>query len=68
MHYVALGDKHSRTEVGSTGRVWYSGSPEVTNYDDIEPDPGHVLVVDVDEDDPHRRCGSTPAASAGGGS
>lgn len=52
VHYVALGDKHSRTEVGGTGRVWYSGSPEVTNYDDIETDPGHVLVVDVDETDP----------------
>ena len=38
--------------VGSTGRIWYSGSPEVTNYDHIEPDPGHVLVVDVDETDP----------------
>jgi DNA repair exonuclease SbcCD nuclease subunit len=54
VHYVALGDKHSRTDVGSTGRVWYSGSPEVTNYDHIEPDPGHVLVVDVDEQDPGR--------------
>ena len=54
VHYVALGDKHSRTEVGSTGRVWYSGSPEVTNYDDIEADPGHVLVIDIDEDDPAR--------------
>ena len=54
VHYVALGDKHSRTQVGSTGRIWYSGSPEVTNYDDIEPDPGHVLVVDIDEDDPRR--------------
>jgi DNA repair exonuclease SbcCD nuclease subunit len=52
VHYVALGDKHSRTEVGSSGRVWYSGAPEVTNYDDIETDPGHVLVVDVDECDP----------------
>lgn len=52
VHYVALGDKHSRMQVGSTGRIWYSGSPEVTNYDDIEPDPGHVLVVEVDEDDP----------------
>ena len=51
MHYVALGDKHSRMQVGASGRIWYSGSPEVTNYDDIEPDPGHVLVVDVDEDD-----------------
>lgn len=28
--------------------------PEVTNYDDIEPDPGQVLVVDVDETDPAR--------------
>ena len=54
VHYVALGDKHSRMSVGSTGRVWYSGSPEVTNYDDIEPDPGQVLVVDVDETDPAR--------------
>src|SRR5581483_235048 len=54
VHYVALGDKHSRTQVGPTGRVWYSGSPEVTNYDDVERDPGHVLVVDIDEDDPAR--------------
>jgi DNA repair exonuclease SbcCD nuclease subunit len=54
VHYVALGDKHSRTQVGSTGRVWYSGSPEVTNYDHIESDPGHVLVVDVDEADSAR--------------
>lgn len=54
VHYVALGDKHSRMQVGSTGRIWYSGSPEVTNYDDIEPDPGHVLVVEVDEHDPAR--------------
>ncbi|MFV1365275.1 exonuclease SbcCD subunit D [Mycolicibacterium elephantis] len=52
VHYVALGDKHSRMHVGSTGRIWYSGSPEVTNYDDIEPDPGHVLLVEVDEHDP----------------
>ena len=52
VHYVALGDKHSRMQVGTSGRVWYSGSPEVTNYDHLEPDSGHVLVVDVDEDDP----------------
>lgn len=49
IHYAALGDKHSRTAVGDSGRVWYSGSPEVTNFDDIEPDPGHVLVVDIDQ-------------------
>lgn len=57
VHYVALGDKHSRMQVGSTGRIWYSGSPEVTNYDDIESDPGHVLVVDLDESDPTRPVG-----------
>jgi DNA repair exonuclease SbcCD nuclease subunit len=51
LHYVALGDKHSRMSVGATGRVWYSGSPEVTNFEDLEPDPGHVLSVDIDEDD-----------------
>jgi len=54
IHYVALGDKHSLTTVGDSGRVWYSGSPEVTNFDDIESDPGHVLVVDIDENDPGR--------------
>jgi len=54
IHYVALGDKHSLTQVGDSGRVWYSGSPEVTNYDDVEADPGHVLIVDIDETDPQR--------------
>ncbi|OIN82261.1 exonuclease SbcCD subunit D [Mycobacterium malmoense] len=49
IHYVALGDKHSLTRIGGSGRIWYSGSPEVTNFDDVESDPGHVLVVDVDE-------------------
>lgn len=49
VHYAALGDKHSLTQVGGTGRVWYSGSPEVTNFDDVESDPGHVLVVDIDD-------------------
>ena len=57
IHYVALGDKHSRTQVGDSGRVWYSGSPEVTNYDHVESDPGHVLVVDIDETDPARPVG-----------
>jgi DNA repair exonuclease SbcCD nuclease subunit len=52
VHYVALGDKHSRTEIGDSGRVWYSGSPEVTDYDHKEADSGHVLLVDMDLDDP----------------
>ncbi len=49
LHYVALGDKHSRTAVGDCGRVWYSGTPEVTNYDDVEAEPGQVLVVDIED-------------------
>lgn len=52
VHYVALGDRHSRTMVGDSGRVWYSGTPEVTNYDHVESDSGHVLVVEMDLQDP----------------
>ena len=57
VHYVALGDRHSRTEVGAGGRVWYSGSPEVTNYDHKEADSGHVLVVDMNLEDPAHPVG-----------
>ena len=46
VHYVALGDRHSTTNVGDSGRVWYSGAPEPTDYD--ETDPGNVLIVDLD--------------------
>ena len=48
IHYVALGDRHSTTDVGTTGRVWYAGAPEPTNYTEINP--GNVLVVDLDAD------------------
>ncbi|WP_375002274.1 exonuclease SbcCD subunit D [Gordonia sp. PS3] len=43
--YVALGDRHSLTSVGDSGRVWYSGAPEVTAFDHVESAPGHVLEV-----------------------
>ena len=46
IHYVALGDRHSTTDVGRTGRVRYAGAPEPTAYDEI--DPGNVLIVDLD--------------------
>ncbi len=62
VHYVALGDKHSRTAVGTSGRVWYSGSPEVTNYDHREADSGHVLVVDIDLDSPSHPVSVEPRA------
>lgn len=40
---VVLGDRHSTTEVGSSGRIWYPGTPEVTDTDEV--DPGNVLVA-----------------------
>ncbi|WP_153397128.1 metallophosphoesterase family protein [Ornithinicoccus halotolerans] len=46
LHYLALGDRHSVTPVGDSGAIWYSGTPEVTDF--RERRPGEVLVVDVD--------------------
>lgn len=48
-HYVALGDRHSTTDVGSSGRVRYSGAPEPTDFREVEP--GYVLLVDLEGDD-----------------
>jgi DNA repair exonuclease SbcCD nuclease subunit len=45
VHYVALGDRHSTTSVGTSGRVWYAGAPEPTDYDEVNP--GNVLLVEV---------------------
>ncbi len=44
--YVALGDRHSLTEVSE--RVWYSGAPVATDFDEI--DSNKALVVDLDPD------------------
>jgi DNA repair exonuclease SbcCD nuclease subunit len=46
LQYVALGDRHSATQV--TGRIWYSGSPEATDFGEL--DSGRALVVEVDRD------------------
>lgn len=48
VHFVALGDRHSATDVGTTGRIWYSGTPEPTDYDEVNP--GNVLIVDLSAD------------------
>ncbi len=53
-HYIALGDRHSRTEVGDSGRIWYSGAPEPTDFEEV--DPGLALLVDVDAE----RAQTTP--------
>ena len=45
VHYVALGDKHTRLAMGRRRLINYSGSPEVTSF--REELPGDVLVVDA---------------------
>lgn len=45
LDYLALGDRHSLTAVGNSGRIWYSGTPEPTDYDEVEA--GYVLLVDL---------------------
>ncbi|MGX1767062.1 metallophosphoesterase family protein [Dietzia sp. NPDC055340] len=60
LDYVALGDRHSVTRVGSGERVWFSGSPETTDFDDVEKDSGHALLVELERALPGgRRGGST---------
>jgi DNA repair exonuclease SbcCD nuclease subunit len=56
LDYVALGDRHSTTSVGSTGRIRYSGTPEVTDFDEV--DPGNVLIVDLQRPSPDAPRGS----------
>ena len=48
IHYLALGDRHSLTELGSSGRIWYAGAPEATDYDEVKP--GFALVATVNEE------------------
>ena len=69
VHYVALGDKHSRTEVGATGRVWYSGRARGHQLRPHRVRSGARARRRRRRATTQRgRCGSTPAASGGGGS
>jgi DNA repair exonuclease SbcCD nuclease subunit len=43
--YLALGDRHSLTQIGASGRIWYAGSPVATDFDEMQS--GWALVVDV---------------------
>ena len=52
--YLALGDRHSTTSVGPSGRIWYAGAPEPTDYDEI--DAGNALLVELTDDG---RCAVT---------
>lgn len=48
IHYLALGDRHSLTEVGESGRVWYAGTPEPTDYNETQP--GYALVAEISDE------------------
>ena len=66
LDYVALGDRHSVTRVGSGERIWFSGAPETTDFDDVEKDSGHALLVEIDRTAPggaRGRCTVTPLRS-----
>jgi len=48
IHYLALGDRHSLAEVGDRGRIWYAGTPEPTDYNEVKP--GFTLVATINEE------------------
>lgn len=56
VQYIALGDRHSTTDVGDSHRIWYSGSPEPTAHN--ETNAGNVLAVELGDD----RCDVTSQA------
>lgn len=46
--FIALGDRHSITKLGTSGRVWYSGTPESTDF--REDKSGYALIVELEDD------------------
>jgi DNA repair exonuclease SbcCD nuclease subunit len=46
VHFIALGDRHSLTKVGSGDRIWYSGTPESTDF--REDTSGFCQIVNMD--------------------
>lgn len=47
VHFIALGDRHSVTEITDTdGRAWYSGTPLSSDYGELEPND--VLLVELE--------------------
>jgi DNA repair exonuclease SbcCD nuclease subunit len=48
IHYLALGDRHSVTNVSPTERVWFSGAPVATDF--TEDNPNKALLVELSDD------------------
>jgi DNA repair exonuclease SbcCD nuclease subunit len=45
IHFVALGDRHSLTKVGGGDRIWYSGTPEATDFGETQS--GYAQIVEI---------------------
>lgn len=58
--YLALGDWHGTFHLGP--RVWYSGTPEPTRFE--EKDPGNVLLVEIEAPGAEPRVKKIPVAWA----
>ena len=48
IQYLALGDRHSLTGVGDSGCIWYPGTPEPTDYNEVEA--GFALVATINKE------------------
>ncbi|MCI6207012.1 MAG: metallophosphoesterase [Corynebacterium glucuronolyticum] len=67
--YVAFGDTHSTMQLDERGRVWFSGSPEPTDFREIpggggENASGNVLLVTVEVPDHPESVTDSVAADA----
>jgi len=48
IHFVALGDRHSLTKVGEGDRIWYSGTPEATDFGELQSGCAHIVEIGDD--------------------
>jgi DNA repair exonuclease SbcCD nuclease subunit len=47
VHFIALGDRHSLIKVGAGDRIWYSGTPEATDFSETQS--GYAQIVEIGE-------------------
>lgn len=45
VHFVALGDRHSLTKVSGGDRIWYSGTPESTDFREAQSGYAHIVEI-----------------------
>jgi DNA repair exonuclease SbcCD nuclease subunit len=45
VHFVALGDRHSLTKVGTGERIWYSGTPESADFRETQSGYAHIVEI-----------------------